>query len=104
MEIMIMIMLITVIMLSSRACQEKVWRRHKILCCSNGSAIKNASGKWVWVQQRPLVCGPLRADIVGKTMSTLTSVAVILGTISCVACHIDYGVAYMFHRIFRQLW
>ena len=40
----------------AQACEIQVWRGHKIHCCTNGTAIENASGGKVWVSQKPLIC------------------------------------------------
>ena len=88
-----MIILITMAVLNSKACQEKSWRTHKILCCNKGSAIKSSDGKWVWMQQRPLICVPLQSGAVGEKMATLSLVAVIHVTVFCVACHTYYGIS-----------
>ena len=66
MKLLTIMIVITVVGLCGKACQEKQWRTHKTLCCNNGSAIQSATGKWVWVQQRPLICGPLQPGAVEK--------------------------------------
>ena len=54
----------------AQACEIQVWRGHKIHCCTNGTAIKNASGGKVWVSQKPLICN----ESVNETANSETSV------------------------------
>ena len=78
----------------SMACEERIWRGHKVLCCKNGSAVMAAEGKWIWVKERPPICGPELYKNVSKAASKATIVLIILGTIACVACHFYYIAGY----------
>ena len=60
--------------------------------------------KWIWVSERPLICGPKSYDNVSKTASKATLVLIIMGTIGCVACHIYYLAAYIVYQVVRRMW
>ena len=53
-----MLALLMTILMRSMVCEERMWRGHKVLCCNNGSAVMAAEGFWLWVKQRPPICGP----------------------------------------------
>ena len=103
MKLLTIMIFITVVGLCGKACQEKQWRTQNFML-----------QKWVGYPKcnRKVGVGatttsysrPTSAPSSRKKMSTLSLVAVILATVSCVACHIYYALAYMFYRIFRHLW
>ena len=40
------------------ACEEKLWRGQKVLCCANGSAVRGKDEKRIWAKTWPVICGP----------------------------------------------
>ena len=38
-------------------CLQRKWRRHKVMCCPNGTATELAPGQNIWVAQKAVVCG-----------------------------------------------
>ena len=40
-----------------QACESHEWRGHRIVCCTNGTAIESKIGEKVWVAQKPGICG-----------------------------------------------
>ena len=92
-----------VLVFGLQACQERTWRSHIIKSCGNGSAINNANGKWIWIEQRPIICGSLERPLSRSQLSSLSLVAIIRGTMACIACHCYYAVACFWYRVIRQL-
>ena len=99
-----MLALLMTIVMRSMACEERMWRGHKVLCCNNGSAVTAAEGKWIWVKKRLPICGPELFKDVSKAASKATIVLVIIGTIACVACHLYYLAACIIYRVVRRVW
>ena len=75
-------------------CELKAWRQHEVLCCQNGSAIRGRRGKLIWIKRKPLMCGPYQIEHATKEMSVASIVAIVCGTIACVACHLYYAIAF----------
>ena len=84
-------------------CELKAWRQHEVLCCQNGSAIRGWHGKLIWIQKKPLICGPYQIEHATKEMSVASIVAVVFGTIACVAGHLYYAIAYCVYRFVRDI-
>jgi len=99
-----MIYICAVVAVAVQECEEKFWRGHAVLCCYNGSAIKRKFDQWIWVEQRPIICGRIERKDATKQLSVASLLAIIFGTIACVACHIYYAMAYFFYRLFRSQW
>ena len=102
MKLMIVALAMTTLVVM-QACQEKTWRGHIILCCRNGSAVKNRGGQWHWIKERPIICGPMEYQGT-KQMSIMSVLAVIFGTLSCIGCHIYYLIGWIFYRFVRARW
>ena len=99
-----MLFLLMTIVMRSMACEERMWRGHKVLCCNNGSAVMAAEGEWIWVKERPPICGAGLYRNVSKAASKATIVIIILGTIACVACHLYYLAACIIYQVVRRMW
>ena len=50
-------------------------------------------GKWIWVSERPFICGPEYYDNMSKAAEKATMALMIMGTIGCIACYIYYSAA-----------
>ena len=87
-----------------QACQEKMWRGFQILRSANGSARMGKNGKWVWTEGKPFICDTVQIKLNTKQASAMSLIMVIVGTITCLACHLYYTVAYLFYRLARDLW
>ena len=99
-----MISICAVVAVAVQECEEKIWRGHAILCCNNGSTIKKKFDQWIWVEQRPLICGLIERKDATKQLSVASLLAIFLGTITCVAFHIYHAMAYFFYRLFPSQW
>ena len=84
------------------ACEIKKWRQHQIICCQNGSPALGKGDQKIWIKDWPVICGmkPQAAQI--QKMSIFCQVAIILGILSCIACHVYYAAANVLYQIFRR--
>ena len=72
------------------------------MCCANGTAIQGKNG-WIWTENRPMICGKINVQVPAKQVSKFIVLAVVGGTIACLACHIYYCVAYCAYQIYRRM-
>ena len=96
------VLLLTIVRVEM-GCELKAWRQHEVLCCQNGSAIRGRHGKLIWIQKKPLICGPYQIEHATKETSVASIVAVVFGTIACVACHLYDAIAYCVYRFVRDI-
>ena len=85
-------------------CEIKKWRTPDVLCCQNGSAVSGRHDNWIWVEEKPLICGPIEWAQVTESASVATLLVVVGGTIVCIGFHLFYLGAYLFYRIVHPLW
>ena len=101
---MLILLLVAAVAGMAGSC-EKLWWTQQVLCCQNGSAVRIRNGIWVWTEERPIICGPIRWQAVTKNVSVATTTEVVFGTLACLACHLYYMFAYIFYRIVvRPRW
>ena len=66
----------------------KRWRQHQILCNQNSSAVRGKHGRWIWVKERPLICGHIDVKMATKEKSVASIVMIVVETFACRCCHI----------------
>ena len=102
---MLILLLVVALACMSKGCERKLWRIQLVLCCQNGSAVRTRKGNWVWTEERPIICGPIKWQAVTKNVSVATFLAVVFGTLACLACRLDYILAYIVYRVVvRPRW
>ena len=89
------VFLMTIVVVAS-ACQIIIWREHDVLCYRSGYRARGRDGKWIWVKEKPLICGPIRKNYATKEFSVADIIAIVLGVIACLICHLHYAIAVCF--------
>ena len=102
---MLILLLVAAVAGMAGSCERKMWRTQQVLCCQNGSAVRTRNGNWIWTEERPIICGPIKWKAVTKKVSVATIIAVVFGILACLACHLYCMFAYIVYRVgVRPRW
>ena len=82
--------------------RKKVGDAKKFVCSENGTAV-NAQNQWIWTEEGPLVCTRIELQVTAKQLPVMSLVAIMGGTLACIALHIYYAVAYILCQVYNRL-
>ena len=84
------------------ACKKINLSGHQVLCCRNGSAVLGENIEWIWMKKWTPTCGPEEPVMHAQILSDVCLIAIVMGTVACIACHVYYAAGYPLYQLFRS--